>query len=364
MTLREDLERTISLQNQYSSSNTPEMQERGIHIRNGIPGHLRGIRHKISDATGVALSDLLIEGRDATGLKAEVPWVRLASRTRSPRATAGWYVVLLFRKDGAGVYLALAHGSTHFSGGSFVSRSSSELADLMSWARQRLPSELNDREDLTSSVTLAARRGLGQAYEKSCVFALFYAAGKVPDDQSIHSDLLMMGSLLGQLYLAENLGQSPLSENPEVMAARLAIEQIAKPNASPQQGFSLTSAERKAVEIQAMKLAVELLSSFGYTSKDVSLTSSFDLLATKPDAQIKVEVKGTTGAARSILLTANEVELHRNESPQNALIVVHDINLQRTNNGPVCSGGRVKYWIPWHVEDSQLTPTAYSYKLI
>jgi hypothetical protein len=363
MSITEHISEILNLQRSYSSANTTEMRERGILVRRTLPNELKNLKKPICDRAGIDQTDFLVQGKDGAGLKSEIPWVRFSSKLRSPKATSGWYVVLLFRRDGAGVYLALAHGSTNFAGGSFVSRSDAELFQLMSWARERVPREVLLRSDITSEVELAAEGELGASYEKSCVLARYYPIESIPSDSSIEDDILMMAGLLGQLFSEETLGKSPLSINPDITDAIQALSKIARPRTASGQGFALTSEERRSVELRAMEVATHLLISMGFTVKDVSINSSFDLLASRDGETIKVEVKGTTGLPSSILLTSNEVDLHRNESPKNALIVVHDIALKKTASGPMSSGGTVKSWIPWHIEEHRLKPTAYVYNL-
>ena len=47
-------------------------------------------------ATVTNVDDLSVTGRDATGPKSEIPWVRLYSRSLSPNPQNGWYAVYLF----------------------------------------------------------------------------------------------------------------------------------------------------------------------------------------------------------------------------------------------------------------------------
>ncbi|WP_217539205.1 DUF3578 domain-containing protein, partial [Stenotrophomonas sp. GbtcB23] len=117
MGIREELQTVLSLQADYDSAMTDAMRERGDIIRNPLPSLLSGFASSMQSAAGTVPADFMSEGRDGTGLRSQVPWVRFASRNRSPKATVGWYVVLLFREDGSGMYLALSHASTRSVGG-------------------------------------------------------------------------------------------------------------------------------------------------------------------------------------------------------------------------------------------------------
>lgn len=60
--LRANLEEVLSLQTKYNSSNTPEMQRRGVLIRDRIPSHIRAkieLLEPIFSSAGYSLS---IEG--------------------------------------------------------------------------------------------------------------------------------------------------------------------------------------------------------------------------------------------------------------------------------------------------------------
>ena len=84
--------------------------------------------------------------------------------------------------------------------------------------------------------------------------------------------------------------------------------------AGMRQGYGLSAPARRAVEQRAMDVAAHFLTSKGYTIKDVSSSKPFDFEAAMRRALLKVEVKGTTSdRADAILMTRNEVELHRQE---------------------------------------------------
>ncbi len=81
------------------------------------------------------------------------------------------------------------------------------------------------------------------------------------------------------------------------------------------------------------------------------------------DAQghvLYVEVKGTTGLADTITLTANEVAVARSQHPNTALFVVHQIRLVEDGGA---EGGYLHELRPWLPEDERLEAKVYSYKL-
>jgi hypothetical protein len=61
--------------------------------------------------------------------------------------------------------------------------------------------------------------------------------------------------------------------------------------------------------------------------KDVSGEESYDFYCRTGDLEAVFEVKGTTSHGDTIILTRNEVDLHKERHPNNCLIVVRDIVL-------------------------------------
>ena len=109
-----------------------------------------------------------------------------------------------------------------------------------------------------------------------------------------------------------------------------------------------------------MLMAHKWLRAQGYTVKDCSLNMPFDYLATRNDETIKVEVKGTTSdRADAILMTSNEVELHRLECGRTALIIVCGILLSGAGGDYRTSGGEVEALIGWDIAGWSVEATTY-----
>jgi hypothetical protein len=94
--------------------------------------------------------------------------------------------------------------------------------------------------------------------------------------------------------------------------------------------------------------------------EDVSAKESFDLRCRKGKNELRVEVKGTTTGAGSILLTRNEVRHAEDPTNHVALFVVSGILVDSTNN---CSGGVPSVIEPWIIDREKLDPIAYEYDL-
>lgn len=364
--MREHFQEVLSLQADFSSQNTPAMQVRGNLIRNVIPNELRGWRAAKMPAVLPYKGRLNVQGRDGTGLKTFVPWVRIHSPELSPSAQAGWYVVYLFRQDGEGVALCISHGSTRFDGREFRPRSAAEAASLMLWGRGLIRSQaLNN--GMVEGVNLGSAAMLSKAYEATTAFSKTYFARAIPDDLTLARDAVMAVALVGELYRAQELGRAPDSRAPELVEADIAIEGVSRPGSvrsrSAGQGFGLSAAERKAVESHAMTTASAWLSENSFTMiRDVHATHSCDFLAYRNGVEHFIEVKGTTSSFGTVILTANEVELHRRKYPANVLIVVHDIDLIEARTKAV--GGTVHAIDPLIIDRCKLTPLSFVCNLI
>ncbi len=184
---------------------------------------------------------------------------------------------------------------------------------------------------------------------------------KAKADPAYDDRLSQILQRMGAVYDAEDFGRSLESVGQEAEQVQAAVRSGA---AGGGQGFGLTAEERRAVEQHAMKHACAFLESEGYAVQDTSANRPFDFIATRDGQQIIVEVKGSTGPAESILLTANEVAAHKKHFPHNMLIIVHSINLVREVAGPKASAG-VRFSLrPWQVDDEYLKPLAYQYEPI
>ena len=132
-------------------------------------------------------------------------------------------------------------------------------------------------------------------------------------------------------------------------------------NTAGGQGRGLSGAERRLVENAAMHRAKQWLKEKGFEFQDVHATESCDFRGQLRGVEWVIEVKGTTGGPRSIILTANEVDLHRRSHPRNALLIVHGIQLSKDRSE--ASGGDLIALEPWTLKESCLTPICYEYRL-
>ena len=341
---------------------TTAMQRRGVLVRQVLPAEIMVSRTELAEVLGIYGQDLTAAGSDAMTKKALVPWARYFSKHMSPTPTNGWYVVYLFHADAAGVSLCLSHGSTVFKSGSFQSRSPEQINELMTWALQVVGDEFSTDPNVRPGVVLG-KSGLGAKYEKTTVFSKFYRTGSVPDDVSLREDLVAFGRVLAKLYHEHDAGRAPGGAGPEVTEVMNLVDALASPLKRPRagQGWGLSGPARKVVELRAMAVAERWLDQEGFKHKNVSANDSCDFRASRSGENWVIEVKGTTGNAGSVLVTRNEVKLHRESHPRNALLVVHGIKL--SSDQLVATGGELLALSPWEVDESRLSPTSYEYRL-
>lgn len=365
MSIRNLIAEVLDLQEEWTDESTDEMKRRGEIIRSEIPKWLSTKAPRISRAMGRSGTDLGFRGRDGTGRKTEVPWVRVFSESRSPNPRTGWYVVLLFCADGSGAYLCLQHGATTWVNGEFRPKPEEELGALVKWARSQLNTAVNSERYITD-VDLRAKGDLASAYERGTAYAIYYPRDAIPAERTLLEDIEAMAVLLGRLYDVQDFGREPGAEPPEVASLLAAADVISRGSSrghSIGQGFGLSAPERQAVELHAMKIAEDMLVADGFSVKNTSKNKPYDFEATKDDQNYIVEVKGTTAQLSSILLTVGEVRAHNREAPQNILIVVSEIDLKRGPGGIVASGGNTTKYNPWIIDEARLRPLTFQYLL-
>ena len=117
---------------------------------------------------------------------------------------------------------------------------------------------------------------------------------------------------------------------------------------------------RKAIEDYAVARVTKYYERAGWTIRPQG--APYDLECTEPNREpLFVEVKGSRGPARSVLLTPNEVDHARSHHPHTALAVVHGIKIDGTTNA-ICSGGTLEVHERWRPNMKDLTVTTYTYR--
>jgi hypothetical protein len=341
----------------YSSTNTSEMQERGYLIRSELAEELRTRLPSLQQAFDSIFDDLAVEGSDGIGRKTEAPWVRLFSKAMSPSAREGFYLVIHFAADGSAVFVTVGCGSTIWKGGDLRAVSDDELEARTSWARFVVQQRWKTLSPFEDKIVLGAKAPLPRTFEKATAFAKRILASDLPNADLDHL-LFSAAERLNEIYLAQR-EQRDVSPGDQDAASVIAIAKPLKAR-SGKQGFGLTAKERQEVDRQAMFMAMQYLKGLGYNCKDTSATESFDVLATKADEAMMVEVKGTTSdLCNSVLMTRNEVNLHREHKGKTGLLIVSRIKLSRNSDTPSASDGEVEAFLYWDIDDWVAEPMAF-----
>jgi hypothetical protein len=366
------IQEVLELQTRYTSKNTPDKQRRGVLIRKEIAASLNENFDRFKSKYEIAIEDLWVQGKDGEGNKAEIPWVRLGSKELSPSAMKGWYVVFLFAATGSNCYLSLGHSSMIYEGDSTEKRYQKPLppelaAEMMQWGRDKL--QLNEIKvpRLKFKMDLEAKGILAEAYNRTSLCGFEYSIQNIPSDEQIIDDVEFLLEMLSKIYLLQETDATiPGSESPEHREAVAAIAQAAGRDLTGprRQGRSrLPQAHKKVIEERAMEVAMKQLEKRGFTNiKDVGKNHSYDIAAKLNGVDFYIEVKGTISLGEKVVLTKNEVLLHRQEYPNNALVVVSQIELDRSEP-PSAAGGKVLFISPWKIEDSDLEALGYDYRI-
>jgi hypothetical protein len=112
-----------------------------------------------------------------------------------------------------------------------------------------------------------------------------------------------------------------------------------------------------------MQLAINHFQQQGWGVEDVSKYKSYDLLCTRQEEKLYVEVKGTTSEGSKILMTHQEVIHTQKNYPQTALFVVSQIKLINSETELDATGGEIKLYQPWLLSDDSLKAITYEYQV-
>ncbi|WP_454916242.1 MrcB family domain-containing protein [Xanthobacter sediminis] len=221
----EELRRICTLQRVYTSANTPEMEERGLLIRQAVPKALQTWRAERAAALGPFGDDMGIEGSDGIGRKTEAPWVRVFSQRMSPAATEGFYVVLHFAANGSAVFVTVGFGSTEWNNGDLKAQSGEALDQRREWGWGILTSRLGTLEPFADEVELGAKADLPRTFEKATVIARRIAVEDL-EVEDFRRATVEAAKRLAMMYEAQVLGSDMAEVVEREMAAATRPQRI------------------------------------------------------------------------------------------------------------------------------------------
>jgi hypothetical protein len=185
------------------------MTRRKSLIENELVAVIAGYLSQNADA-----HNFQAEGSNGIGNNALIPWCRIYEPEHSPSAQSGWYVVLLFSKDGSTVCLSLNQGVTDIKS-QFGVGYRNEIEKRASQARNTLINYFKNQSPpnaLEETIELGASR-LGKDYEVGNVFSFVYKKSLIPTDEKITSDLSVLLTYLGVLMeKSDEMQPSPSHE--------------------------------------------------------------------------------------------------------------------------------------------------------
>jgi len=134
------------------------------------------------------------------------------------------------------------------------------------------------------------------------------------------------------------------------------------------QGRSRDAERNTAVEHHAMAMArahFESDAGGAWTVSDVaSQKVGYDLLGTRGDERLYIEVKGTSTAGAAVIVTKNEVNHAHHDPARSVLVVVYLIEVERSDGEWTCRGGATRILHEWDPQGrGQLLPLTYQYTL-
>jgi MoxR-like ATPase len=124
-----------------------------------------------------------------TGNWARVPWIALMDNRETASTQRGTYIVMLFREDLSGLYLALNQGVTDI----IKAQGRTAGRKVLEVNAERMRSNVGSLRDFGFSVgrgiDLRTDSGLGRDYEHSTVAYKLYRTSEIPNDALIDHDL-------------------------------------------------------------------------------------------------------------------------------------------------------------------------------
>lgn len=151
-------------------------------------------------------------------------------------------------------------------------------------------------------------------------------------------------------FVSQEDESSPLSDAEQVAGAG--------------QGFRNDPAMNDEIDQYAMSRVMRYFTQSGWRADDVSKAESYDVRCVRGDRELHIEVKGTTMAGSKVLLTRNEVSHARRQAPNVVLCVVANIHIERDEaGGYVASGGEMLVIDPWDIDEGELIPMTFEYRL-
>lgn len=127
------------------------------------------------------------------------------------------------------------------------------------------------------------------------------------------------------------------------------------------QGHASSAELRKVIEEYAIRSATVYFERSGFEVEEHG--APYDLLCTRRDREVFVEVKGTQTPGERVFLTRNEVHLAQDDTKESVLYVQHSIDVEVDGDVLKASGGHSHVLWPWDPSDDDLSPVTFTYRV-
>ncbi len=144
-----------------------------------------------------------IQGSPGRGRWAATVWVSIFDRLVTTSAQNGYYLVYLFREDGAGVYFSLNQGTTAVHAEVGGRRYLTVLRDRATVYGGLLGTSATAGLEL-GAIDLGGEGRLTRGYEAANIAAFYYPSGAIPEDEQLFGDLHRMLALYRDLVEAND----------------------------------------------------------------------------------------------------------------------------------------------------------------
>jgi hypothetical protein len=111
-----------------------------------------------------------------------------------------------------------------------------------------------------------------------------------------------------------------------------------------------------------MEFVIGYFRARGYHVENTAAFKPYDVIITKGNEKMTVEVKGTTSTGEKIIVTRNEVD-HARKAGNCILFIVKNIVIEQVGSDVRSHGGEPVVLWPWHVDSGSLQPISYFYSL-
>jgi hypothetical protein len=230
---------------------------------------------------------------------------------------------------------------------------------------------LADFQDLEQPVTLADLRA-SEPILRTEIESLqrthkgpLYLPFALSDKRPVRVAQTYLAKMPRELVLAIRGLQDAISQGASADGAASGRRLPSKPRRPTGSGYLKDVVVRDAIEDHSVAWALSHFEEAGYLVKDVGDSCPYDVLATSDTEELHIEVKGSSGTATTVELTAGEVLDSSFEGEyESVLVVVDQIEWSREPSGTVfAKGGRPRVWRDWIPDSERLDPTRYRYLL-